>query len=104
MTLTDLLSQPLPDLSALRGLWLVFGADLLSDFHTAQSGATTFLASPTALTDGKFALCADLLSDIGIGGVYAEAFARLNFANFGLVDVIERAEIEAVQPLVQVEI
>lgn len=96
MTLADLLSQPLPDLATLRGHWLVFDADLLTDFNAAQEGATTFLARPIELTDGRYALCADLLTEVGEGGVYAESFARLPAEKFALVDVVSRAALNDV--------
>lgn len=103
MTLSDALSQPLPNLAALRGMWLVFDAELLADFNAAQEGATTFLASPTALTDGRFALCADLLSEIGDGGVYAAQFQKLPIPKFTQVTVVPVDEVTKLFPSPQHE-
>lgn len=98
MTLTDLLSQPLPDLATLRETWLVFDAALLTDFNAAQTGQTRFLAAPIALTDGRYALCADLLTEIGEMGVYGKSFAKLPAERFNEVTVVEFADIAGILP------
>jgi hypothetical protein len=102
MNLADLL-QSLPpetpiDIDVARGLWLVFDAEYLDELDAAQSDQTTHRAVPIELTDGRFALCADLLTEIN-GGIFALQFSRLNAANFANVQVIDTATI---QPLIPV--
>jgi hypothetical protein len=96
MTLTQLLSSPLPPLIELRVLWLVFNASLNAAIIEAQDENARMRVEPIILTDGRLALCADILTETE--GVYAAPFSRLNPANFSLVDVIDAAAFQALQP------
>jgi hypothetical protein len=97
MTLTTLLSD-IPPLATLRGLWLAFPVEMGAALAAAQEGQTKHRAEPVALTDGRLALCADLLSEIGAGGLFAATFAKLNAESFASVDVITQAEFTQLQP------
>jgi hypothetical protein len=103
MTLAQLLSEPLPALDSLRTLWLVFSAEMEDALESAQEGNTKHRVSPVILADGRLALCADLLSETHEGGLFAAPFARLNPANFSLVEVIDDAAFQALQPQPQPE-
>jgi hypothetical protein len=86
MTLAQLLSAPLPELETLRGMWIVMPAELGPALEQAQVDQTGVMAKPITLTDGRLALCADLLSEIN--GAFAVPFSRLDAANFELVEVV----------------
>jgi len=101
MTLAQLLSQPLPALSVLRGMWIVFDAAMADNLATAQSDQLCHRAVPVALTDGRMALCADLLSEIHAGGLFAVPFSRLDTGNFALVSVIDDENFRSLLPVAE---
>jgi len=96
MTLTQLLSSPLPPLVELRAMWLVFDAAFNAALIEAQDDDARIRLEPITLTDGRLALCADILTETA--GVYAAPFSRLNPANFSLVEVIAAAAFQALRP------
>jgi hypothetical protein len=99
MTLADLLQQPRPiDIDVARSLWLVFDAEYLAQLNAAQADQTVHRAVPLELTDGRFALCADLLTEIDAGGIFALQFSRLDAANFPEVDVLSTDAITQLMP------
>jgi hypothetical protein len=107
MNLADLL-QSLPpntpiDIATARGLWLVFDAEYLAELNNAQSDQKTHRAVPTELTDGRFALCADLLTEIS-GGIFALQFSRLNQSNFANVEVLDSATVQPLIPVIEAEL
>jgi hypothetical protein len=101
MTLAQLLSQPLPALSVLRGMWIVFDATMADNLQTAQSDQLCHRAVPVPLTDGRMALCADLLSEIQSGGLFAVPFSRLDAGNFALVSVIDDEGFRSLLPVAE---
>jgi len=98
MTLATLLSAPMPSPALLKGMWLAFPAEMGVGLAAAQEGETRHRAVPITLTDGRLALCADLLSEIGAGGIFAATFAKLNASTFASVEVITQAEFTQLQP------
>ena len=88
-TLADIITQPLPLVSTLRGMWLAFDPTLQLAINDAQADATAHRVAPVALTDGRVALCADVLSETGDGGIFREPFGRLDAANFAAVEVLD---------------
>jgi len=98
MTLAQLLSQPPADIATLRGLWLAFDAAFSADLDAAQADQAAHRAAPLTLTDGRLALCADLLSEIGEGGIFALQFSRLDASKFADVAVLDDATFRALLP------
>ena len=94
MTLDQLLQG---DVSAddLRLMWLVFDADIAQRLKDAQPSYQHQVA-PITLTDGRFALCADLLTEKD--GIYAPTFQALDQTAFPLVNVIHGNEIVSLLP------
>lgn len=72
----------------LRGLWLVFDATMKATLDDTQFDQTINRVAPVALSDGRFAICADLLSEISESGLFHTAFARLDPRKFAAVEVI----------------
>jgi hypothetical protein len=83
MTLDQLLQTP-NSLSELSELWLVFDASLNERLMQAQPHYQHQVA-PVALTDGRFAVGADLATEIN--GIYAKTFAALDQSIFPAVHV-----------------
>jgi hypothetical protein len=100
MTLADLISSPL-SLAQLRGIALVFSADLRDRLVTVQSEHgrpqfTVFPAGPT--TDGRYYHCADIIAEVGSGGIYAAGFSHLDASRFNEIEVVPLADAVALLP------
>lgn len=96
ITLDQLLaSSETPDINALRELWLAFPAELLPAITAAQEDQTMHRVEPLPLTDGRAALCADLLTEIGPGGLFALQFSRLDANLFNLVEVLDASAFQS---------
>ena len=97
MTLADLITQPV-SYEATKDLALVFSPDLAAQLAAVQAehGNPRHVASPVDLTDGRKMLCADLLTEVGQGGLYSGGFAHLPSELFPLVEVLP---MPAVLPL-----
>jgi hypothetical protein len=87
MTLTDLIAAPLPPLDSLRLTWLVFDSSLRDTLDAAQEGETRNRAEAILLNNGRYALCADLLTETN--GLYARTFSLLNPEHFPAVEVLD---------------
>lgn len=95
MTLDQLLSD-LPDAATLKSLWLVFDGDINERLKSAQP-SYQHQVSPIGLTDGRFTVCADLLTESA--GIYAPTFAALDQSAFPLVQVVTKSQIESLFPI-----
>lgn len=84
----------------MRALWLVMPvelADYLVAEH-AEHGDPHNVPHPIELTDGRMALCADLLTEITPGGLYAKGFDVLTPNLFEMVSVLAHAEFIKLLP------
>lgn len=99
MTLADLITQPISYESA-RDLAIILTPDQAATLGAvqAQYGNPRHVAAPVPLTDGRLMLCADLLTETGPGGLYAQGFAHLPAELFAQVAVIPMAEAIALIP------
>ena len=94
-TLADILAIPLPSIDALRQTWLAFPAMLAPLLKAAQSDQTLHRASPIVLSDGRLALCADMLTETSDGGLFFLAFSRLDSVHFPAVEVLNHASFRS---------
>jgi hypothetical protein len=99
MTLADLISQPLT-YEAAKDLALVFSPELAAQLAAVQAehGNPLHVASPVDLTDGRKMLCADLLTEVGPGGLYSGGFAHLPAELFPAVEVLPMSEVLPLLP------
>ena len=99
MTLADLITQPVSYKTA-RHLAIVLTPDQAATLGAiqAQYGDPRHVAAPVPLTDGRLMLCADLLTETGPGGLYAQGFAHLPAELFPQVAVIPMADAIAIIP------
>ncbi len=101
MTLADLLplAAAMTDADA-KGYALVFGQAPYEALLSAQAQRPEahHRAAPVQLTDGRWMLCADLLTEIQPGGLYADGFALLPSELFEQVDVISWTDAVALLP------
>ena len=101
MTLSDLLlALPSLTLAELQAKALVFDDDALAALQDAQAQRPNaqHRAQPVQLTDGRWMLSADLLSEIGPTGLYHDGFELLPQAVFADVEVIDWDEAIALIP------
>jgi len=96
MLLRDL-SLPISDSDA-RGLALIFAPALavrLGQLHAAY-GSTNCVPVPSMLTDGRWMLCADVLTEVATGGLLADMWGHADQAVLGAsVEVIAWGEAVA---------
>jgi hypothetical protein len=99
MTLADLIQQPV-SYEATKDLALVFSPELAAQLAAIQAehGNPRHVASPVDLTDGRKMLCADLLTEVGPGGLYSGGFAHLPAELFPLVEVLPMSEVLQLLP------
>jgi hypothetical protein len=99
MTLADLITQPV-SYEATKDLALLFSPELAAQLAAVQSehGNPRHVASPVDLTDGRKMLCADLLTEVGPGGLYSGGFAHLPAELFPLVEVLPMSEVLPLLP------
>ena len=99
MTLADLITQPVSYETA-KDLALVFSPELAAQLAAVQSehGNPRHVASPVDLTDGRKMLCADLLTEVGPGGLYSGGFAHLPAELFPAVEVLPMSEVLPLLP------
>ena len=93
MTLADLITQPVSYETA-KVLAIVLTPDQAATLGAiqAQYGNPQHVAAPVPLVDGRLMLCADLLTETGPGGLYAQGFAHLPAELFAQVAVIPMAD------------
>jgi hypothetical protein len=99
MTLADLITEPVSYESA-KELALVFSPELAAQLAAVQAehGNPRHVASPVDLADGRKMLCADLLTEVGPGGLYSGGFAHLPAELFPLVEVLPMSEVLPLLP------
>jgi len=99
MTLADLITQPV-NYETARNLAIVLTPDQASTLGAVQTqyGNPLHVAAPVPLTDGRLMLCADLLTETGPGGLYAQGFAHLPAELFAQVQILPMADAIALIP------
>jgi hypothetical protein len=99
MTLADLITQPVSYDTA-KDLALVFSPELAAQLAAVQAehGNPRHVASPVDLVDGRKMLCADLLTEVGPGGLYSGGFAHLPAELFPAVEVLPMSQVLPLLP------
>ncbi len=99
MTLADLITMPVSYETA-KELAIVLTPDQAATLGAiqAQNGNPKHVAAPVPLTDGRLMLCADLLTETGPGGLYAQGFAHLPAELFPQVQILPMADATAFIP------
>ena len=99
MTLAELITQPVSYESA-RDLAIILTPEQATTLGAiqVQYGNPRHVAAPVPLTDGRLMLCADLLTETGPGGLYAQGFAHLPAELFAQVQILPMADAIALIP------
>jgi hypothetical protein len=105
MTLADLITQPV-NYEAAKDLAIILTADQAATLGAIQAhfGNPRHVAAPVPLNDGRLMLCADLLTETGPGGLYAQGFAHLPSELFAQVQILPMADAIALIPQPEEEI
>lgn len=99
MNLQELIQQT-KSYEELKALALVFNSSLKNILEaTQETFQSKHKAAPVELTDGRFMLCADLLTEIHPEGLYAQGFGMLDSNLFSQVEVISMEEASALIPV-----
>lgn len=88
----DQLLQGDANADVLRTMWLVFDSAIAQRLTDAQPPYQHQVA-PISLSDGRYALCADLLTEKD--GIYAPTFQSLDKSAFSLVDIFSSDDISS---------
>lgn len=64
----------------------------------AEHGDPRHIPSPVALTDGRFMLCADILTECLPGGIMYGGFSHLDAGRFDEIEVVPMADALALLP------
>lgn len=99
MTLSDL-TLPV-DLGWSRQHALVFSQSLAERIDLVQQevGDMRYHLEPTKLTDGRFFVGADVLTECVPGRFLYAAFSRLDSSRFGEIEVVPMADVVALLPV-----
>lgn len=99
MTLADLITQPVSYETA-KELAIILTPEQAATLGAiqAQYGNPQHVAAPVPLVDGRLMLCADLLTETGPGGLYAQGFAHLPAELFPQVAILPMTEAVALIP------
>lgn len=100
MTLNDIAGRlPLAYDESLT-LALVFGDQVAGMMAAAQEqhGSPWLRVAPVLLTDGRSMLAAELLTEVGPGGLLADWFAHLDASTFADIEVVPMADAVALIP------
>ena len=90
MTLLEHFADPQP----LEGHFLVFSEELRNTLLSIQeANPLPYRVSPQQITDGRYVLSADVLSEIGERGMFRENFQRLPQELFAEVEMVQLADI-----------
>lgn len=99
MTLADLITQPVSYETA-KELAIILTSEQAATLGAIQGqyGNPQHVAAPVPLIDGRLMLCADLLTETGPGGLYAQGFAHLPAELFPQVQILPMADAIALIP------
>jgi hypothetical protein len=97
MWLSDL-SLPLP-YAECRDLALVYSYEVAVTLYGVQEehGDPRHVPAGRQLSDGRWMLCGDVLSEVGEGGILAQAFAFMTPEIMAQVEVLSMSEVAQLQ-------
>lgn len=104
MNLQELIQQN-KSYEELKSLALILNSNLKNILESTQETfQSKHKAAPVELSNGSYMLCADLLTEIQPGGLYAQGFGLLDTDLFSQVEVISMEEAAALIPVASEEV
>jgi hypothetical protein len=89
-TVADYLRSP-PTLATLRDRWIIVPADLAANLRSYQPADAPHRVEPTELTDGTFAVCADVLTERA--GIFADLWAALDQTAAARLEILKTSDV-----------
>jgi hypothetical protein len=106
MTFQELLNTitTLTDAEA-KNYWMTFNTEVYETLMSIQEQhPSQHQVAPVQLTNEDWALCADILREAALGGLYADGFSLLPIDLFTEVSVITAEEFQSLLPVQEEEI
>jgi hypothetical protein len=89
-----------PSIEDMQSKALLFKASLYHAMHAKQGNIdTNHLVSPVLLTDGRYGICCDILSETGEGHIFHELFGVLDKAILNTAELVDMTELVALLPV-----
>ena len=80
--------------------FLIFSVELRDAMLAKQDTLTTnHHISPVLLTDGRYGACCDLLTEVGVGGIYHALFSILDLDALNTALLVDKPEFMALLPV-----
>ena len=96
-TLLELITYTPPYLE-LKDLFIVITEQQKNLIESAQSQSLNMKVSPVPLVNGKFAICADLLSEIHEGGIFYRSFSNLSLESINETEIVDKETFLSLLP------
>ncbi len=96
MTVSELIQNP-PAIEALRGMFIAITQEQNDAIQAAQDASSSMRVSPVPLTDGRWAICADILSEIHEGGIFHASFSRLPLTSVNEAEILTLEQFKALR-------
>ena len=89
-----------PSIEDMQSKALLFSAALYNAMRAEQGNIdTNHLVSPVLLTDGRYGVGCDILSETGEGHIFHELFSVIDKAVLNTGELVDMAELVALLPL-----
>ena len=91
-----------PSIEDMQSKALLFSAALYHAMQAKQGNIdTNHLVTPVLLTDGRYGICCDILSETEEGHIFHELFSVLDMAILNTAELVDMTELVALLPVVE---
>ena len=88
-----------PSIEDMQSKALLFSAALYHAMQAKQGNIdTNHLITPVLLTDGRYGICCDILSETGSGHIFSEIFGALDTAALNTAEIADMSELVELLP------
>ena len=89
-----------PSIEDMQSKALLFSAALHDAMQVKQGNINTnHLITPILLTDGRYGICCDILSETGSGRIFSEIFGALDTAALNTAEIADMSELMELIPV-----
>ena len=89
-----------PSIEDMKSKALLFSAALYHAMQAKQGNIdTSHLITPVLLTDGRYGICCDILSETGEGHIFHQLFSVLDKAILNTGELVDMTELVALLPV-----
>ena len=88
-----------PSIEDMQSKALLFKAALYGAMQAKQGNIdTNHLVAPVLLTDGRYGICCDILSETGSGHIFSEIFGALDTEALNTAEIADMSELMELIP------